>query len=88
MVAHLQKTRDKMHSELKKKAKYESDLQIKIDNLKEDRAGLESDGIVLKTQIAQMKKEKVNLEKALSHTNDMLMQLKHHIEVFDREIKD
>ncbi len=88
VIEHLQVTRDKMQFELKKKAKDEADLQSKVDQLKEDRAGLESDRMVLKTQIMQMKREKQSTEKALEHTNDMLMQLKHHIEAFDREIRE
>jgi chromosome segregation ATPase len=87
VVDHLKKTRDKMQIELKKKEKQEEDLQSKINALKEDRAGLQSEKLMLGQQIKSLQREKQTMQKSLEKTNDMLISLKHQITEFDEEIR-
>jgi chromosome segregation ATPase len=87
VVDHLKKTRDKMQVELKKKEKQEEDLQSKINAMKEDRAALQSEKLVLGQQIKSLQREKEMMQKSLEKTNDMLISLKHQITEFDEEIR-
>jgi chromosome segregation ATPase len=79
VVDHLKKTRDKMQDEMRKKEKQEEELQSKVTNLKEDKAGMEAEKLTLNQQIRNLKREKELAQKSLEKTNDMLIALKHQI---------
>ncbi len=87
VVGDLKTTRDKLQSELQKKAENISALQSKIENLKDDRAHLASEKITLETQIKNLENEKKLMSVSLEKTNDMLTTLRRQIESFDEEIK-
>jgi len=87
VVGHLKTTRDKMQVELKKKEREEEDLQSKINTMKENKAALESEKLMLNQQIKNLQREKTTMQKSLEKTNDMLITLKHQITEFDEEIR-
>jgi chromosome segregation ATPase len=87
VVGDLKITRDKLQSELQKKAEDISTLQSKIENLKDDRAHLASEKVTLQAQIKSLESEKHLMSVSLEKTNDMLTTLRRQIETFDEEIK-
>jgi len=67
--------------------KKEAQLVSRLEDLKDDKAALESDKLTLHEEIKNLKKEKDQLQLSLEKTNDMLIELKTHIAEFDEEIK-
>ncbi|UCD03313.1 MAG: hypothetical protein JSV63_01595 [Candidatus Aenigmatarchaeota archaeon] len=87
VVGELKITRDRLQTELHRKADEINLLQTRIDNLKEDRAHLASDKVALQEQVKNLENEKALMSVSLTKTNDMLVKLRHQIETFDEEIK-
>ena len=86
-INHLTKTRDMLYKELEMKKNKERELKSKVMDLKDDKTSLESDKMLLAGQVNNLRKEKEHLELSLEKTNDMLVELKSHIEGFDEEIR-
>ena len=87
VVSKLTTARDALSKELGIQKKKEEELTSRVEDLKDDKATLESDKLTLTNEIKNLKKEKEQMQLSLEKTNDMLMELKTHISEFDEEIK-
>ena len=87
VVSKLTTARDALSKELGIQKKKEEELTSRVEDLKDDKAALESDKLTLTNEIKNLKKEKEQMQLSLEKTNDMLMELKTHISEFDEEIK-
>jgi chromosome segregation ATPase len=87
VIVKLTTARDALSKELELQRKKEEELTSRVEDLKDDKAALESDKLTLTNEIKNLKKEKEQMQLSLEKTNDMLMELKTHISEFDEEIK-